>query len=126
MALQKFARICPTCEPSCGLVIEADPETGAVGRVSGDPDHPSSQGYVCSKSQAIKALREDPDRLRKPLVREGERRAGKRRWTMPPLGSGAYLPSMVRRQRASILAILLRTWPRCRWLSVRCSASCRR
>ena len=72
MALQKFARICPTCEPSCGLVIEADPETGAVGRVSGDPDHPSSQGYVCSKSQAIKALREDPDRLRKPLIREGD------------------------------------------------------
>ena len=72
MALQKFPRICPTCEASCGLVIEADPDTGAVSRVSGDSDHPSSQGYVCPKSQAIKALREDPDRLRKPLIREGE------------------------------------------------------
>ena len=71
MALQKFPRICPTCEASCGLVIEADQESGEVGRVSGDPDHPSSQGYVCPKSQAIKALREDPDRLRKPLIREG-------------------------------------------------------
>ena len=72
MALQKFPRICPTCEASCGLVIEADPDTGEVSRVSGDSDHPSSQGYVCPKSQAIKALREDPDRLRKPLIRESE------------------------------------------------------
>jgi len=70
MALQKFPRICPTCEASCGLVIEADQDSGEVGRVFGDPDHPSSQGYVCPKSQAIKALREDPDRLRKPLIRE--------------------------------------------------------
>ena len=72
MALQRFARICPTCEASCGLVIEVDQDSGEMGRVSGDPDHPSSLGYVCPKSQAIKALRQDPDRLSKPLIREGE------------------------------------------------------
>ena len=72
MALQSFPRICPTCEASCGLVIEADPESGEVGRVSGDPAHPSSKGYVCPKSQAVKALRQDPDRLTRPLIREGE------------------------------------------------------
>ena len=72
MPLQKFPRICPTCEASCGLVIEADPDSGMVGRVSGDPAHPSSKGYVCPKSQAIKALREDPDRLTRPLIRDGE------------------------------------------------------
>jgi len=54
------------------LVIEADPNSGMITRVSGDPDHPSSRGYVCPKSQAIQALREDPDRLRTPLIREGE------------------------------------------------------
>ena len=72
MGVQKFARICPVCEPRRGLVIEADPDSGAVGRVSGDPDHPSSKGYVCPKSQAIKASRDDADRLRKPLIRDGD------------------------------------------------------
>jgi len=72
MALQQFPRICPTCEASCGLVIEADQESGEVGRVFGDPEHPSSLGYVCPKSQAIKALRDDPDRLSTPLIRDGD------------------------------------------------------
>jgi len=72
MSFQEFARICPVCEPSCGLVVEANPETGEIRRVSGDPRHPSSHGYVCPKSQAVRALREDPDRLHRPLVRDGD------------------------------------------------------
>ena len=65
------SRICPFCESSCGLRIEVDTVTGELTRISGDPDHPGSRGFLCPKSQAIAGLRRDPDRLRMPLLRKG-------------------------------------------------------
>jgi len=72
MTLQNFARICPFCEASCGLTVTADPATGEIARIAGDPAHPGSKGYLCPKSQGLRALRDDPDRLRMPLLREGK------------------------------------------------------
>jgi anaerobic selenocysteine-containing dehydrogenase len=71
MATATYARICPFCESSCGLKVEVDTDAGKLLRVSGDPEHPGSRGFVCAKSQGLVGLRSDPDRLRKPLVRVG-------------------------------------------------------
>ena len=44
-----------------------------VASVRGDEDDVFSHGFLCPKSQGLKQLHEDPDRLTKPLVRrDGE------------------------------------------------------
>jgi anaerobic selenocysteine-containing dehydrogenase len=60
---------CPLCEATCGVVVET--EGRAIQSVRGDPDDPFSRGYICPKAWGIKALADDPDRLRTPLVRQG-------------------------------------------------------
>ena len=70
-------RTCPLCEAGCGLEIElvGDGADGAerVRRIRGDMADVFSHGYVCPKGSTIRQLHEDPDRLRRPLVkRNGE------------------------------------------------------
>ena len=60
---------CPLCEATCGLAIEVD--GGVVGRIRGDDADVFSHGFLCPKGASLKALHEDPDRLRTPLVRRG-------------------------------------------------------
>jgi anaerobic selenocysteine-containing dehydrogenase len=55
----------------CGLTIPVDAE-GRVGTIRGDRDDPWSRGFLCPKGSALGKLHEDPDRLRAPLVREGD------------------------------------------------------
>lgn len=62
---------CPLCEASCGLLIETDGKT--VSAIRGDPDDPLSHGHICPKAVALKDLHDDPDRLRIPLLREGNK-----------------------------------------------------
>ena len=64
---------CPLCEATCGLRIETD--NGNVVSVRGDEEDVFSRGFLCPKAHGLKALHEDPDRLRQPLVRrDGELR----------------------------------------------------
>ena len=60
-------RTCPLCEAGCGLEIALSGST--VTRIRGDRDDVFSQGYLCPKGSSLKALHEDPDRVRTPLVR---------------------------------------------------------
>lgn len=62
-------RTCPLCEATCGLALDVDGRD--LRGVRGDPDDPFSRGYLCPKAHGLKALHEDPDRLRAPLVRKG-------------------------------------------------------
>ena len=64
-------RTCPLCEASCGLEITLRPTpTGEeVVRIRGDRDDVFSRGYICPKGSTLKQLHEDPDRLRRPLVK---------------------------------------------------------
>ena len=38
-------------------------------RIRGDRDDVFSQGYICPKGSTLKQLHEDPDRLRRPVVK---------------------------------------------------------
>jgi anaerobic selenocysteine-containing dehydrogenase len=53
------------------LVFKIDPRRQEILGFKGDKDDPFSKGFVCPKAIGIKALREDPDVLRKPLLRRG-------------------------------------------------------
>ncbi len=65
-------RSCPTCEASCGLRVEIDSETRSVLRIEGDPDDPRSEGYLCPKAYAMKEVYEDPERLKKPILKNAD------------------------------------------------------
>jgi anaerobic selenocysteine-containing dehydrogenase len=62
-------RTCPLCEATCGIAVDLD--GSEVRGIRGDDDDTFSQGYICPKAFGLKALHEDPDRLRQPLVRKG-------------------------------------------------------
>lgn len=65
-------RTCPLCEAGCGLAITVardDDGTERVQRIRGDMDDVFSRGFLCPKGSTLKQLHEDPDRLRRPLVK---------------------------------------------------------
>ena len=64
-------RTCPLCEATCGLEITVKGEK--VLQIRGDLDDVFSKGFICPKGVMLKNLHEDPDRLRKPMIkRNGE------------------------------------------------------
>jgi anaerobic selenocysteine-containing dehydrogenase len=63
-------RTCPLCEATCGLEIKLDGER--IVSIRGDHADVFSQGFICPKGSALRALHEDPDRVRTPLIREGD------------------------------------------------------
>ncbi|HET7719579.1 MAG TPA: molybdopterin-dependent oxidoreductase, partial [Acidimicrobiales bacterium] len=65
-------RTCPLCEAGCGLEISLAPTADGreeVTRIRGDRDDVFSRGYICPKGSTLKQLHEDPDRVRRPLVK---------------------------------------------------------
>ncbi|MDX6642923.1 MAG: hypothetical protein QOD76_885, partial [Solirubrobacteraceae bacterium] len=60
-------RTCPLCEATCGLEIKTS--NGDVTAVRGDADDVFSHGFICPKGVGLKALHDDPDRLRGPVRR---------------------------------------------------------
>jgi anaerobic selenocysteine-containing dehydrogenase len=64
-------RTCPLCEAGCGLDVTVG--DGRVTRIRGDRLDVFSHGFLCPKGSTLKQLHEDPDRLRQPLVRRGDR-----------------------------------------------------
>jgi anaerobic selenocysteine-containing dehydrogenase len=68
--------ICRMCHGVCGVKVHL--ENGRVVKVTGDPDHPMSRGYTCSKGRASPEYLYHPDRLRHPLKRAGAK--GENRW----------------------------------------------
>jgi len=66
-AVRTVQRICPLCEACCGLTLTV--EGRRVVAIRGDEADVFSRGYLCPKAVALKDLEEDPDRLRRPLLR---------------------------------------------------------
>jgi anaerobic selenocysteine-containing dehydrogenase len=64
-------RTCPLCEAGCGLEIGLAGSNGSerVTRIRGDRDDVFSHGFICPKGSTLRQLQEDPDWLRRPLVK---------------------------------------------------------
>jgi anaerobic selenocysteine-containing dehydrogenase len=65
-------RTCPLCEAGCGLEITVGRDANGaeqVTRIRGDRDDVFSKGFICPKGSTLRQLHEDPDRLRRPLVK---------------------------------------------------------
>jgi anaerobic selenocysteine-containing dehydrogenase len=61
---------CNLCEAICGLELTLT--DGAVSAIRGNPADPLSRGYICPKGVALADVYDDPDRLRRPVVRRGD------------------------------------------------------
>ena len=65
-------RTCPLCEAGCGLEITVKRSADGlehVSRVRGDMDDVFSEGFICPKGSTLRQLHDDPDRVRRPLVK---------------------------------------------------------
>ena len=99
-------RICPLCEATCGLTLTIG--DGRITGARGDREDVFSHGFICPKGASFGELDADPDRLRRPLVRDadgnlqggelgGGVRGGRRRDSAPssptaaPTRSASYL-----------------------------------
>ncbi|MEO5974012.1 MAG: molybdopterin-dependent oxidoreductase [Ilumatobacteraceae bacterium] len=60
-------RTCPLCEATCGLEITV--ADNLVTRIRGDREDVFSRGFICPKGSTLKQLHEDPDRLKRPLIK---------------------------------------------------------
>jgi anaerobic selenocysteine-containing dehydrogenase len=68
---QTHFRSCNLCEASCGVAITV--EDDRVVEIRGDEEDAFSRGYICPKAAALADLHHDPDRLRRPMRRDGDR-----------------------------------------------------
>jgi anaerobic selenocysteine-containing dehydrogenase len=67
---------CRGCHGVCQVLVHL--EGDRVVKVTGDPDSPTSRGYLCPKGNAAPRFLYHPDRLTHPLKRAGER--GENKW----------------------------------------------
>jgi anaerobic selenocysteine-containing dehydrogenase len=67
---------CPhDCPDTCAMLVEV--EDGRATRVSGDPDHPTTQGFLCTKVTRYLERVYNPDRLLYPMRRVGKKGEGR-------------------------------------------------
>ena len=68
MATKIVKSVCPKdCPDSCGMLSHV--EDGRVVRVSGDPEHPITRGFLCGRYQHYEEVIHHPERLLHPLYR---------------------------------------------------------
>lgn len=66
---------CDMCPWRCGVVVQS--QDGVIKKIDGNPKDPKSRGLLCARGQAGPSFVYDPDRLRSPMIRTGERGEGK-------------------------------------------------
>ncbi|HSO74062.1 MAG TPA: molybdopterin-dependent oxidoreductase, partial [Blastocatellia bacterium] len=67
---------CPhDCPDTCAMLVEV--EDGRAVKVSGDPAHPPTQGFLCTKVTRYLERVYNPDRVLYPMKRVGEKGAGR-------------------------------------------------
>ena len=67
--------ICQQCPGGCGLMVRT--LDGQVSGIAGNREHPINRGSLCPKAFGALQLLYDPNRLKGPLARAGERGQGK-------------------------------------------------
>jgi anaerobic selenocysteine-containing dehydrogenase len=76
MSYQVIKSTCRGCHGVCGVLLHI--ENGKLVKVTGDPDSPTSRGYLCIKGKSAPELLYHPDRLQYPMKRAGSR--GENKW----------------------------------------------
>jgi len=72
---ERFVRsVCLQCEGGCGIEVRV--VEGRAVRIAGNRDYPTNQGGLCPKGVNGLQVLYDPDRIRGPLRRDGERGSG--------------------------------------------------
>lgn len=69
-AIEDKKIFCGICEASCGLIATVQGED--LLKLRGDPEHPQSEGFVCPKGANFASIRNDPDRVLRPLQRQAD------------------------------------------------------
>ncbi len=82
------------CPDTCSLLVKV--EDGQVTQVRGDPDHPFTAGFACTKTNRDAELINSPERLTVPLRRIGVKGEGK----FIPIGWDEALEEIAGRWRA--------------------------
>jgi anaerobic selenocysteine-containing dehydrogenase len=68
------ASTCAMCEAGCGIVVRT--REHKANKIEGNPLHPVNRGGLCARGQAGLQMLYNPDRIRAPLKRTGERGSG--------------------------------------------------
>jgi len=66
---------CDMCPWRCGIIVTS--VNGRVHKIDGNPKDPKSNGKLCARGQAGVSFLYDPDRLKQPMIRTGERGEGR-------------------------------------------------
>ena len=69
-----YNTVCQECSAGCGISVRT--REGKAKIIEGNPVHPVSQGRVCPRGQAGLNALYNPDRVRTPALRTGDRGAG--------------------------------------------------
>jgi thiosulfate reductase / polysulfide reductase chain A len=62
---------CGLCFWNCGILVHVKGDK--ILKITGNPDHPLSNGRLCPRGAGGTGLVYDPDRIKKPLIRTGDR-----------------------------------------------------
>jgi menaquinone reductase, molybdopterin-binding-like subunit len=65
---------CAMCDAGCGIVVRT--RDHKANKIEGNPQHPVNRGALCAKGQAGLQVLYNPDRIKSPLKRVGERGSG--------------------------------------------------
>ena len=95
--LTHMLSVCPhDCPSCCSLVVTV--EGGRLTSVTGNPDHPFTQGVICGKVREYAERVHSPLRIRQPLRRVGPKGAGE----FAPISWDAAIETIAVRWRAII------------------------
>lgn len=65
-----YATVCRECPAGCGVVMKT--REGRAIKAEGNPAHPINRGALCARGQASLQGLYNPDRIREPLLRNGD------------------------------------------------------
>jgi anaerobic selenocysteine-containing dehydrogenase len=70
-----YASLCQECEAGCGTIVRV--MEGRAKKIEGNPEHPVNRGKLCARGHASLQALYNPDRVRTPLKRVGDRGEGR-------------------------------------------------
>lgn len=66
---KKVRTTCFDCHSKCGVILTVDDNNNIV-KVEGDPNHPVSEGILCTKAFSAQEIHTHPERLQYPMKRK--------------------------------------------------------